>query len=97
VTFSFSPSRFQRQPWNLQAKLGVVPLALPSIKAAPAMEAHVVEGADPLRRGTGEDYRFVADVVDHVAADMVELLDPAGDLPDARPQRGISRFSHSGS
>src|SRR5690606_15659331 len=52
----------------------------------PAVRADVVKRPDRIGRGADDQDRIVGDVVGDVAADLGDLLDPAGLLPDLRPE-----------
>ena len=49
----------------------------------------VVLGLELVGRGADDDDRLVEDVVGDVIADLLQLLDAAGHLPDLRPERGF--------
>jgi hypothetical protein len=51
-----------------------------------AMRAGVVEGPDLVRRGSHDDDRILTDLIDELIAHLGDLLLPAGDLPDTRPE-----------
>jgi hypothetical protein len=51
------------------------------------VHAHVVEGFDRVGRGPHDDEGIAQDVVSHVVADVRDLLEAAGVLPDLGPEQ----------
>jgi hypothetical protein len=68
------------------AKLGDAARTL--TQQSPAVQARVVEGANPVVIGPDDDQRGVRDLVDHTVAAVGDLLLAARDLPHALPHAG---------
>ena len=68
---------------------GLCALHLAAALGQPAatMHADIIERLDPVGRGADDDDRLVEDVVGDEVADLLDLLEPAGHLPDLGPER----------